>query len=107
MILSHRPLFYRRRPVSSLPPGDRLMSGPRPACFVSEDWRDGARLWQAVCFLREQLMPAAAQLVPVVHRRDPRARVATVTRLAARRAGHNTFAGTTSVCLLVSLVIRG
>ena len=65
----------------------RLQHGSRLSCFVSEDWRDGARLWQAVCFLREQLMPAAAQLVPVVHRRDPRARVATVTRLAARRAG--------------------
>jgi len=49
----------------------------------SRDWRDSARLWQAVCFLRERLMPATAQLVPVVHRRDPRARVATVTRLAA------------------------
>jgi hypothetical protein len=24
--------------------------------FVSEDWRDGARLWQAVCWLRERLM---------------------------------------------------
>ena len=47
---------------------------------------DGARLWQAVCFLRERLMPATAQLVPVVHRRDPRARVATATSLAARHA---------------------
>jgi hypothetical protein len=29
---------------------------PRLSCFVSEDWREGARLWQAVCWLRERLM---------------------------------------------------
>ena len=29
---------------------------PRRRCFVSERWRDGARLWQAVCWLRERLM---------------------------------------------------
>jgi hypothetical protein len=35
-----------------------LTRSPRPACSVREDWRDGARLWQAVCWLREQLMSA-------------------------------------------------
>src|SRR5712671_6963853 len=60
---------------------------PRPSCFVPEDWRDGARLWQAVSFLKERLLQAQSQLVPVVHRRDPRARAATVTSLAERRAG--------------------
>src|SRR5882762_4364394 len=60
---------------------------PRRRCFVSEDWRDGARLWQAVSFLKERLLQAQSQLVPVVHRRDPRARAATVTSLAERRAG--------------------
>ena len=29
---------------------------PRRRCFVSEDWRDGVRLWQAVCWLGERLM---------------------------------------------------
>jgi hypothetical protein len=29
---------------------------PRRRCFVLERWRDGARLWQAVCWLRERLM---------------------------------------------------
>jgi hypothetical protein len=32
-------------------------------------------------------MPATVQLVPVVHRRDPRDRIATATSLAVRRAG--------------------
>jgi hypothetical protein len=31
---------------------------PRRKCCVSEDWRDGARLWQAVCWLRKRLMDA-------------------------------------------------
>ena len=60
---------------------------PPRRCFVPEDWRDGARLWQAVSFLKERLLQAQSQLVPVVHRRDPRARAATVTSLAERRAG--------------------
>jgi hypothetical protein len=63
-----------------------MTSLPRPPCLVPEDWRDGARLWQAVCFLRERRSRGETQLVPVVHRRDPRACVATATRLAARRA---------------------
>jgi hypothetical protein len=29
---------------------------PRRRCSVSEDWRDGGRLRQAVCWLRERLM---------------------------------------------------
>ena len=33
-----------------------IQSLPRRRCFVPEDWRDGARLWQAVCLLRERLM---------------------------------------------------
>jgi hypothetical protein len=36
----------------------RRQSLPRRRCSVPEDWRDGARLWQAVCWLREQLMSA-------------------------------------------------
>jgi len=35
---------------------ERRNDGPRLSCFVSEDWRDGARLWQAVCLLEERLM---------------------------------------------------
>jgi transposase len=66
---------------------DKGKSLPRRRCLVPEDWRDGARLWQAVCLLKEWLGRGEAQLVPVVHRRDPRARVATATSLAARRAG--------------------
>src|SRR6266852_4172781 len=62
-------------------------ASPRLSCCVPEDWRDGARLWQAVSFLKERLLQAQSQLVPVVHRRDPRARAATVTSLAERRAG--------------------
>jgi hypothetical protein len=42
---------------------------------------------QAVSFLKERLLRAPTQLVPVVHRRDPRDRAATATNLAARRAG--------------------
>src|SRR5215469_8421128 len=61
-------------------------SAPRRKCWVRGDWRDGTRLWQAVDWLQERLLQAPAQLVPVVHRRDPRARVATATSLAARRA---------------------
>jgi hypothetical protein len=37
--------------------------------------------------LKERLLQAQSQLVPVVHRRDPRARAATVASLAERRAG--------------------
>ena len=57
---------------------ERLTNGPRPACFVSEDWRDSTRLWQAIEWLRPELRPGEAQLVPVVHRGDPRAGAATV-----------------------------
>ncbi len=60
---------------------------PRRRCFVSEDWRDGVRLWQAIERLRRQLRPDQAQLVPIVHRRDPRAGAATAASLAARRVG--------------------
>ncbi len=35
-----------------------IQSLPRPSCSVWEDWRDGARLWQAVCWLRKRLMDA-------------------------------------------------
>ncbi len=64
------------------------ISSPPRKCFVSEDWRDGVRLWQAVEWLWQQRrMREAAQLVPVVHRRDPRARAATPASLAARRVG--------------------
>jgi transposase len=67
--------------------GKKVNSLPRRRCFVPQDWRDGVRLWQAVRLLQERLMPVPAQLVPVVHRRDPRARAATAASLAARRAG--------------------
>src|SRR5258707_12783375 len=33
-----------------------IQSLPRRRCFVPEDWRDGARLWQAVSFLKERLL---------------------------------------------------
>jgi hypothetical protein len=42
------------KPWQEARPG--VQSLPRPSCFVSEDWRDGVRLWQAVCWLRERLM---------------------------------------------------
>ncbi|MGA8758621.1 MAG: hypothetical protein WB611_20320, partial [Stellaceae bacterium] len=43
------------------------ISSPPRKCFVSEDWRDGVRLWQAVEWLWQQRrMREAAQLVPVV-----------------------------------------
>ena len=63
-------------------------SGPPPSCCVPKDWRDGARLCQALEMLRQRLlMREEAQLVPVAHRRDPRAGAATPASLAARRAG--------------------
>jgi transposase len=33
----------------------RLAARPRRRCLVPEDWRDGVRLWQAVCLLKEWL----------------------------------------------------
>ena len=61
---------------------------PRRRCCVPKDWRDGARLCQALEMLRQRLlMREEAQLVPVAHRRDPRAGAATPASLAARRAG--------------------
>ena len=61
---------------------------PLRRCFVSEDWRDGARLWHAIEMLQQRRrMREEVQLVPVVHRRDPRARDATPASPAARRAG--------------------
>ena len=63
---------------------------PRRRCFVSEDWRDGVRLWQAVEWLWQQRrMREAAQLVPVVHRRDPRARAATPASLGGAARGRS------------------
>src|SRR5438094_2632077 len=59
----------------------------RRKCLVPEDWRDSGRLWQAVGLLKERLLRVRTQLVPVVHRRDPRDRAATATSPAARRAG--------------------
>ena len=38
-----------------------IQSLPRRKCFVPDDWRDGARLWQALCFLRERLMDQRAE----------------------------------------------
>jgi hypothetical protein len=29
---------------------------PGERCFVAEHWRDGVRLWQAVCWMRERVM---------------------------------------------------
>src|SRR5690242_11392954 len=77
-LLTRNKIVHRRRYGKTL---------PRRKCCVPEEWRDSAGLWQAVGWLRERLVRAPAQLVPVVHRRDPRARVATATSPAARRAG--------------------
>jgi hypothetical protein len=55
-------------------------------CCVPEDWRDSTRLWQAVALLERRLQEEA-QFVPVVHRRDPRARTATPAGLAGQRVG--------------------
>jgi hypothetical protein len=60
---------------------------PRRRCLVPEDWRDGPRLWQAVEWLKQRLRPSQAQLVPVVHGKDPCARSATPASLAGRRVG--------------------
>jgi hypothetical protein len=87
-----KPLVVRDRVAVPVPLGrfsikSHDCSSPPRKCFVSEDWRYGTRLWQAGCFLRERLVPVTAQLVPVVHRRDPRGCDATATSLAARRVG--------------------
>ena len=34
--------------------------GSRPSCSVPEDWREGARLWQAVEMVQQRLMREAA-----------------------------------------------
>jgi hypothetical protein len=44
-------------------------------------------LWQAVAMLQQRLMREEAQLVPVVHRRDPRARTSTSASRAGRGVG--------------------
>ena len=45
-------------------------------------------MWQALEMVQQRLLlREEAQLVPVVHRRDPRARGATPASLAARRVG--------------------
>jgi len=41
--LAERPSFVLRN------------NGPRLACSVPEDWRDGARLWQAISLIKERL----------------------------------------------------
>jgi hypothetical protein len=62
---------------------------------AGEDWRHGARLWRAVAILRQRLlMREQAQLVPVVHERDRRADVATLTSRAAPRADGRTYGPT-------------
>ena len=72
---------------------------PRRRCCVPEDWREGARLWQALEMVQQRLLlREEAQLVPVVHRRDPRARGATPASLAARRVGGSCGPTGASVC---------
>jgi transcriptional regulator with XRE-family HTH domain len=48
--------------------------GALPTCLVPEEWRDSARLWQAVGWLRERLVRAPRSSIPVVQRRDPSGR---------------------------------
>ncbi len=67
----------------TLPPAAGV-SLPRPVCFIPEDWRDGTRLEYAIEWLKQRRREEA-QLVPVVHGRDPRVRTATPASLAGRR----------------------
>jgi hypothetical protein len=77
---------YSSVPIRKFTGSNNLLS--RRKCCVPEHWCDSPSVWQAVEWLQRRLADGGtAQLVPVVHRRDPRARAATATSLAARRAG--------------------
>src|SRR5271157_1523654 len=74
------------KPVGGAPDRGIGDARPRPVYFVSEDWRDGSRLWHAIEWLKQRLREEA-QLVPVVHGRDARGRTTTAASLAGRRVG--------------------
>lgn len=58
----------------------------RRRCSIPQDWRDSSRLRCAIKRLEQRRrMREEVQLVPAVHRRDPRAGAATATSLAAVR----------------------
>ncbi len=58
----------------------------RRRCFIPEDWRDSTRLEYALEWLKQQRREEA-QLVPVVHGRDPRARTATAASSSGAARG--------------------
>jgi len=82
------PMFAAKSLVTPAKAGVHGRNGSRLSCCVPEHWCDSPSVWQAVEWLQLRLADGGtAQLVPVVHRRDPRARAAIATGLAARRAG--------------------